>query len=59
MTQTRMNNLITFHVHKERTDALDLKAIANEFAARNEQRTGACLESFNFSCHVVSKLNVY
>ena len=37
MTQTRMNNLITLHVHKERTDALDLKAIANEFTARNER----------------------
>ena len=38
MTQTRMNTLITLHVHKERTDALDLKAIANEFTARNERR---------------------
>ena len=38
MTQTRMNNLITLHVHKERTDALELKAIVNEFTARNERR---------------------
>ena len=38
MTQTRMNNLITLHVHKERTDAHDLKAIANGFTARSEQR---------------------
>ena len=38
MTQTRKNNLITLHVHKERTDALDLNAIANEFTARNERR---------------------
>ena len=38
MTQTRMNNLITLHVHKEITDALDLKTIANEFTARNERR---------------------
>ena len=36
MTQTRMNNLNTLHV--ERTDALDLKAIASEFTARNERR---------------------
>ena len=49
MTQTRMNNPITLHVHKEGTDALDLKAHCKK---------GACLESFNFSC-VVSKLNVY
>ena len=40
MTQTRMDNLITIHVHKERTDALELKAIANEFTARNERRRG-------------------
>ena len=40
MTQTRMNNLITIHVHKERTDAFELKAIANEFTARNERRRG-------------------
>ena len=33
LTQTRMNNRITLHVHKEKTDALDLKAIANEFTA--------------------------
>ena len=38
MTLARMNNLITLHVQKERTDALDLKAIANEFAARNEHK---------------------
>ena len=37
MIQTKMNNLITLHVHKERTEALDLKAIANEFTARNER----------------------
>ena len=36
MAQTRMNNLITLHVHKERTDTLDLKAI--EFTARNKRR---------------------
>ena len=56
MTQTRMNNLITLHVLNERTDALDLKAIANEFAARNE---GACLESFNFSCVTYTSILVY
>ena len=46
MTQTRMDNLITLHVHKARTDALDLKAIANEFTARNHRKDeGTCLES--------------
>ena len=39
VTQTRMNNLyITIHVQEKRTDALDLKAIGNEFTARNERR---------------------
>ena len=38
MTQKRMNNLITLHSHKERTDALELEAIANEFTASNERR---------------------
>ena len=52
MTQTRMNNLVTLHVHKERTDTLDLKAIANEFTARNERRR--CV----FGKCVVSKLNL-
>ena len=53
MTQTRMNNLITLHVHKERTDAPNLKAIASSLQEMNHQ--SACLECFNFSC-VVSKL---
>ena len=38
MNQTRINNLITLHVHKERTDALYLKAITNKFTARSERR---------------------
>ena len=38
ITQRRMNNLNTLHVHKERTGALELLAIANEFTARNERR---------------------
>ena len=38
MTQTRLNTLITLQVHKERTDALVMKAIVNEFTARNERR---------------------
>ena len=38
MTQARLNQLMTMHVHKDRTDALDLNEIANEFASRNEKR---------------------
>ena len=38
MSQTRLNSLTTLHVglHKDRTDAVNLKEIANEFTARNE-----------------------
>ena len=38
MTQARLNQLMTMHVHKDRTDALDLNEIANEFVSRNEKR---------------------
>ena len=58
MTQMRMNNLITSHVHKERTDTLDLKLFANKFTAIKTNDEGSCLESFKFSC-VVSKLNIF
>ena len=38
MTQARLNHLITLHVHKDRTDSLNLTEIANEFTSRNEKR---------------------
>ena len=38
MTQARLNQLMTLHVHKDRTDALDLTEIVNEFASWNETR---------------------
>ena len=47
MTQTRMNNLLTLHLHKERPGPLDLKAIANEFTASNELRR-CVFEKFKF-----------
>ena len=31
MTKERLNYLMIIHVHKERTDALDLKTLLNEF----------------------------
>ena len=39
MSQTRLNNLMTLHVHKLRTDALDSSKIAEEFVARGERRS--------------------
>ncbi|XP_045210891.2 uncharacterized protein LOC123562315 [Mercenaria mercenaria] len=38
MTQARLNSLMTMHVHKHRTDTLDMTSIANEFTTRNEKR---------------------
>ena len=38
MTQKRLNHLIVMHIHKERTDQLDLSSIAKEFVSVNERR---------------------
>jgi hypothetical protein len=38
MTQERLNNLMVLHIHKNRTDALDLKQVANEFSVSRERR---------------------
>ena len=40
MTQERLNNLLILHVHKERTDSLDVKEVANDFISNSEHRTG-------------------
>ena len=38
MTQSRLNNILLLHCHKEMTDAIDLTAIAKDFIAANEKR---------------------
>ena len=38
MTQLRLNNLMLLHIHKERTDSLNLDEIANDFIDRKETR---------------------
>ena len=40
MAQERLNHLMVMHVHTERTDQLDLKAVLNEFVGESEHRTG-------------------
>ena len=40
MTQERLNYLMLIHVHKERTDALDLKGVINEFIGDSAHRSG-------------------
>ena len=38
MGQQRLNNLMLIHVHKERTDLLNIIDIANEFVSDSEHR---------------------
>ena len=38
MSQQRLNHLMLLHVHKERTDALDLEEAAREFIVNSEHR---------------------
>ena len=38
MTQTRLNNLMLLHVHKDMTTALDLREVANDFIGDSEHR---------------------
>ena len=38
MSQERLNNLMVLHVHKEKTDKLDLKLVCQEFVSGREGR---------------------
>ena len=38
MTQERLNQLMILHIHKELTDTLTMKEIANEFISKNGRR---------------------
>ena len=38
MTQQHLNHCMVFHIHQNRTGALDLNSIAKEFAQTNERR---------------------
>jgi len=38
MAQQRLNNLMVLHVHRDRTDALNLIDIANDYVEDSEQR---------------------
>ena len=36
--QARLNHLMVLHVHKDRTDSLNLIDIANDFVSKSERR---------------------
>ena len=38
MTQQRINNLLLLHVHKNRTNNLSMRKIAEEFVSDNSRR---------------------
>ena len=38
MTQSRLNHVMLLHIHKERTDSIDLNAVAKESVSINERR---------------------
>ena len=38
MLQTRLNHLLLLHVHKERTDSLDLATVCKEFVSMSERK---------------------
>ena len=40
MSQRRLNHLMLLHVHKERTDSLDLRVVLNAFFGESEHRSG-------------------
>ena len=39
VTQQRLNHLMVLHMHKERTDKIDIVSVANEFVAQREHRS--------------------
>ena len=47
MSQQRLNHLMLLHVHKERTDALDLEEAAREFIVNSESTGNVFSERFN------------
>ena len=46
MAQERLNHLMIMHVHKERTDKLDLKSVLNDFVAGSEHRSSIFAKYF-------------
>ena len=39
MSQERLNYLMLLHVHRERTDELDIKTILNDFIMNSDHRS--------------------
>ncbi len=46
MNQDRLNYLMLLHIHKERTDKLDLKLIVNQFIGESQHRSSIFAKYF-------------
>ena len=46
MSQNRLNNVAILHVYSEKTDALDLEKMMDEFIVKNEKRTNVFALSY-------------
>jgi len=55
MLQSRLNNCMILHVHKDRTDQVDLVSVAKEFIARCERRRSffGTFDSWLIKLHLV------
>ena len=42
MTQARLNHQMILHYHQDKSDSIDLQAIANEYITKNEARRSTC-----------------
>ena len=48
MAQERLNHLMIMHVHKKRTDKLDLKSVLNDFVGGSEHHFSIFTLSFSY-----------
>ena len=53
MSQTRLNNLMTIHIHREETDKLFLETCLNTFISNNEHKEKNIGLSYNFSIELI------
>ncbi len=52
--QEQLNQLMIFHIHKELTDNLKMKDIANEFISMNDRRMHIFAKLIHLVCHISS-----
>lgn len=58
MTQARLNHFMLLHVHKERTDKIDLKSVVNQFIDESEHHLSIFAKS-NTNYILQARLTTY